>query len=121
MKFAVLKCVSTGGVTPAYSCHKIARMSEAFGEVLHSITHESLPFNFFNIGSNDCSKLFSEGGEGVGRGGVRDGALVCPVSKWAFSRLPEAGIALPHGRRQQDLLATAGGWAYRPRYIQAHH
>ena len=46
MKFAVLKCLSTGGVTPAYSCHKIARMSEAFGEVLHSITHESLPFNF---------------------------------------------------------------------------
>ena len=62
MKFAVLKCVSTGGVTPAYSCHKIARMSEAFGEVLHSITHESLPFNFFNIGSNDCSKLFPREG-----------------------------------------------------------
>ena len=56
-------------------------MSEAFGEVLHSITHESLPFNFFNIASNDCSKLFSEGGEGAGRGGVRDGALVCPVAR----------------------------------------
>ena len=81
MKFAVLRCVFTGGVTPAYSCHEIARMSEAFGEVLHSVTHESLPFNFFNIGSNDCSKLFSEGGEGAGRGGVRDGALVCPVAR----------------------------------------